>query len=268
MADITDPAEEFANVCRALRSSANESGADFLAGKFQTQPWTHEFYQILFAIVERGHYLKEVIENLDGAEHIASQLKTNIDNILSAFRAQSLGGSWKNAAPNYLGENNVGPVMVLSALIRPKISYPSLGPEERNEILQEVATLLGWLEDHQLQDRDFLRQAMIDGLKQFRFRLERVRWLGYGYALCSLKEVIGAYLALHRDYVDDGSMPMVGATLKKVEEGIRTIYQKAGVVKEFVETADFFVKAYGVAAMYVNASTGGIAGLLTFQGGT
>ncbi|MBI1402710.1 MAG: hypothetical protein GC147_05815 [Porphyrobacter sp.] len=146
------------------------------------------------------------------------------------------------------------------------MSYPEISDEEREEILSEVAQLREWLEQHQVADQDFLRQAMIDGLRQFEFRLSRVRWFGYGYALNSLKDVIGAYFALERGYLDDGSMPIIGATLQKVGEGLKSIYQKAGFAKDAVERTDFIIRAYGAASIYMNAHSGGVTGLLTFSG--
>lgn len=264
MPTITDPAEEFADVCKALSGAPNTAGANWLAEKFGTEPWSREFYQVLFAIVERGYYLIDLVGEMEEAAHIAPSVQADIKGILQAFSAQGLGANWTQISKQSLGKDKVGSVVVLSALVRQKIKYPKLTPEERDEVLELVDEMIEWLRKHQLTDQDFIRQAIIDGLAQFRFRLERVRWLGYGYAIESLREVIGAYFALERGFVDDGSMPVVEATLKKVAEGVKKIYEKVGVVKEATEHADFLLKAYGAASLYANANAGGIAGLLTF----
>lgn len=266
MASVTDPAQEFALVCQSLANPSNSSGADWLASQFETEPWSREFYLVLLAIIDRGYYLIDFVEDLSGAEHIAPQIRRNVETILHAFQAQSLGGNWQHAGSGYLSAENVSPILILSALIRPHVSYPLLDDEERSELLIDVGNLIEWLEDHQLSDQDFIRQALIEGLVQFQFRLKRVRWLGYGFALESLKEVIGAYFALERGYVDDGSMPLIGAVLQKVGEGLTKIYRKAGVAKEATDRADFLLKAYGAASLYAHANAGGIAGLLTFSG--
>lgn len=266
MAEITDPAEEFVSVCTALSRQSTVAGANWLAENFETEPWSRDFYQVLFAIVERGYYLIDLVNSIEGAEHIAPQIERNVHGILDAFKPQGLGAAWHQSGKLKLTQENIGPIQVLSALVRPKVSYPKLSEDERVEIVALVDELLGWLDDHQISEQDFIRQALIDGLLQFRFRLERVRWLGYGYAIESLKEVIGAYLALERGFVDDGSMPVVKAMLQKVGEGIKAIYASAGVAKDATDRADFLLKAYGAASMYANANTGGVAGLLTFGG--
>ncbi|WP_133365034.1 hypothetical protein [Qipengyuania sediminis] len=266
MVEITDPAEEFALVCKALANSTNATGADWLASQFDVDAWSKEFYLILFAIIERGHYLIEFVEDLPSAAHISDQVRSNIEGLLQGFRLEHLSGSWQSYGAPHLTAANVSPILVLSAIIRPHVSYPRLSDEERETLLTEVGTLTDWLEEHQLQEQDFIRQALIEGLIHFHFRLKRVRWLGYGFALESLKEVIGAYMALERSYVDDGSMPMVGALLQKVSEGLKRIYDIAGVAKETTDRADFLLKAYGAASLYAHANAGGVAGLLTFGG--
>jgi hypothetical protein len=261
---LTDPAEEFAALCVSLRGGTNQTGAQWLADRFETDPWSKEFYQVLFAIVERGHYLIELVENLDGAEHIKSHVQTNLKHILGAFNAQSLNANWKQVSQNSLGQDNVGPIAILSAVVRPNVCYPMLDEAERSEVLDLTHNLLEWLSDHQLSEQDFIRQALIDGLTEFNFRLQRVEWLGFGYTLEGLRDVIGAYFALERGHNDEVEMPLVGATLKKVSEGLSKIYEKAGVAKDATETADFLLRAYGAAALYTNGNAGGVAGLLTF----
>jgi len=129
-----------------------------------------------------------------------------------------------------------------------------------------VQRTLGFLRDHQLERQDFIRQALIEGLEQFIFRLERLRWLGWGYSLEALKDVIGAYFALERGFDTEGGDQIMDATLRKVAGALRSIYSKAGAAKDVVETSDFFLKAYGAAAIYLNTSSGGVSGLLTFGG--
>lgn len=266
MPNITDPAAEFASLCQVLSQGSRESGATWMAENFETDAWSRDFYRILFAIVERAHFLKSVVYKIEEARHIADQANIHLDEILRAFNPQNLGGTWSNSGMQQLGPQHVGPIVMLSAVIRPHIQYPLLSTDEREEILELANELNAWLVDHQLNEQDFIRQALINGLDEFIFRLERLRWLGWGYSLEALKDVIGAYLALEKGFVDDNSMPMVDATLKKVAGGIRAIYEKAGVAKDVTETSGFMLKAYGTAAAFLNASTGGVQGLLTFGG--
>lgn len=266
MPAVTDPAEEFALVCKALSGSSKESGANWLAKNFKTDPWSEDFYQILFAIINRAHFLKKLIGSLEETKHLAPQASRHLDNILNAFKPQSLAGTWASTGANYLGDANVAPVLMLSGSIRQNIKYPKLTDDEREDILGLSRDLLLFLHEHQLEDQDFIRQALIDGLEQFIFRLERLRWLGWGYSLEALKDVIGAYLALEHGFDPKDGNQMIDATLRKVAGSLKSIYAKAGTAKEVVDTADFILKAYGTAAIYLNASSGGINGLLTFGG--
>lgn len=266
MADLTDPAEEFASLCRALSPATDKKGVDWLAEKFETEAHSFEFYQILFSIIDRANYLTQITAQIPAAAHIAPQINKNIARILLAFRAPHLAAAWKTHGSPYLQEDNVGPISILSAVIRNHVSYPALEEQERADLLQHVGDLLKWLEEHQLSEQDFIRQALIDGLRQFEFRVQRLQWLGWGYTLQSLKDVISAYMALERGYSDENEMPVVAATLKKVGDTLKAIYTTAGVAKDTVERADFILKAYGAASLVVHAKVGGIAGLLTFAG--
>lgn len=266
MAELTDPAHEFASLCRALSKPANEKGVDWLASKFNTEPHSYEFYQILFTIVERANHLKQITLQIPEAAHIAPQIENNINHILVAFQAPHLAQSWKTHGSPYLQADNVSPILILSAVVRNHFAYPLLDEEDRADLLSQVDELLGWLEGHQLSEQDFIRQALIDGLRQFKFRVERLQWLGWGFTLQSLRDVIAAYMALERGFTDENSMPVVAATLKKVGDALRAIYTTAGVAKDTVESADFILKAYGAASMVAHAKIGGIAGLITFTG--
>ena len=196
MANLTDPAHEFAALCRRLRPPTNTRGSDHLAELFKTDPHSDEFYQIISTIIDRANQLKVLVSKIDGTAHIASEINNNISNILRTFQVSHLAGQWGTHGSPHLQEDNVGPIMILSAAIRPHISYPALTDDERAEILQDVETLLVWLQEHQLNEQDFIREALIEGLRQFAFRLERTQWFGWGYTFQSIKEVIGAYLAL------------------------------------------------------------------------
>lgn len=266
MTELTDPALEFATLCRTLRPAADTKGAEHLAAMFNTDPHSHEFYQIIYTILDRANYLRLLISDIPEARHVASEINGNISGIVRAFQVSGLAGQWKTYGTPFLQENNVGPIMGISPLVRLKVSYPSLSEEEWASILQDTKKLIGWLEGQQLVEQDFIRQALINGLQLFVFRIERIKWLGWGCALQSLKDVIAAYMALERGYVDDGSMPIVGAMLKKVGDGLRTIYAKAGVAKDAVDRADFILRAYGAASLVAHAKAGGVVPLLTFGG--
>lgn len=264
MPSVTDPAEELATVCKVLGQSSKLSGADWLARNFDTQPYSEGFYKVLFSIIDRAHGLKKIVSSLDETAHLSEQADRHLDGILNAFRPNHLGGTWSSGGASSLSDANVAPVMMLSASVRPHIRYPKLSDDERDEILKITEDLLSFLREHQLEKHDFIRQALIDGLEQFAFRLNRLKWLGWGYSLEALKDVIGAYLALERGFDAESDGQMIDATLRKVAGALKSIYSRAGTTKQAVETADFFLRAYGTAAIYINSTSGGVSGLLTF----
>jgi len=140
-----------------------------------------------------------------------------------------------------------------------------LSDDEQAALLLEVSQLLEWLGQHQLAERDFIRQAITDGLRQFQFRLERIGWLGWGYALDSLREVIGAYLALERGVEDPQSAPDAEAVLRKTAAFTKGVFAKVGSIRETAGDVAFMVLAYEQVVKIAQGKAS-IAGLLTFAG--
>ncbi|HQS96969.1 MAG TPA: hypothetical protein PK823_10805 [Novosphingobium sp.] len=266
MQRVTDPAEEFAILCQSLAVDSAESGAIFLASVFEVEAWSFKFFQIIFCVVERAEYLRKLVNELPECSHIAELINDNLNGILTAFRASGMGRPWKDHGSPYLRPHNTGPIRILSASIRPKISYPSLTTEEICDVTLVVGDLIDWLLEHQMSENDFVRQALIDGLTQFKFRIDRLEWLGWGYALHSLKDVVSAYLALQKCIPEDNPTPLMKAFNQKVLSGIRNIYDGIGASKDMIERSDFVLKAYGASSIVLNFKDGGIAGLLTFAG--
>lgn len=189
MPSVTDPAEEFVLLCQNLASRSNDSGATFLASQFNVEPWSFEFFQIIFCIVERAEQLRRLVTDIPECSHISEHVKGSLANITMAFQAQAMGRSWAEHGFPHLGPSNTGIILGLSAHIRTKISYPKLDSDELLELKTIASELLNWLQEHQLNEHDFVRQAMVEGLQNFLFRLERLHWLGWGYALQSLRAV-------------------------------------------------------------------------------
>jgi len=142
------------------------------------------------------------------------------------------------------------------------VSYRKLSDAEVDEIFGEVEALRGWLSEHQLAEQDFIRQALLEGLERFLFRLERLSWLGWGYTLESLKEVVAAYMLLERKGIDPSEDPNSAAILQKVDATLKSVYQKVGVVKDVADMGDWLLKLYGAGALIYQSSPA-IAGLLT-----
>jgi hypothetical protein len=259
MATITDPARELVDICSRLSAPSNRSGQDILAEAFGVQAWSTEFFQILFLISQRIDGLVEIVQELEMDQDLLDEAVQHVRAIQQAFTPSGVQNAWSHATNHYISPTHVGPVRMLVPQVRASRSYPKLDEEETAEILGSVEELLGWLKERQLHENDFVRQTIIDGLEQFHFRLSRIEWVGWGYSLQALRDVIGAYLALERGTLDLAAAPDADAVLRKVSNLVASVFEKIKVTKEFAETGDFMLKAYGAATLLIQGKQG-IAG--------
>jgi hypothetical protein len=142
------------------------------------------------------------------------------------------------------------------------VAYRKLSEDEVAEIESEVSALVEWLNEHQLSEQDFLRQALLDGLCEFLFRVRNLRWLGWGYTLDSLRDVITAYMFLQRGELSPASAPDAEAMLQHVGATLKSVYAKVGTVKKAAETVNWLLGAYGAGTLVYNEARPFIAGLL------
>ena len=263
MTTLTDPARELADVCANLAPQSEERGDNYLAKHFGVPAWSREFYQILFCITDRADFLISVVADLDLDDDFKADAVSHIAGVKEAFSINGMSNAWKNFGAPRVGSQNAQPIKMLSALVRQKIAYPKLSDEELDELVAEVDTLAGWLTDHQIKEQDFIRQAILDGLSHFRFRLARLRWVGWGYTLESLRDVIGAYMALERGIQEASVDPVAKALLKKVGAFVKEFYEKTKFARDVTETGDFMLRAYGAVSLIAHGSH--IAGLISSQ---
>jgi hypothetical protein len=217
MTSFTDPARELADLCQRLNqpSAANTHAFNFLATQLEVPAWSAQFFALIFAIAQRIEDLKDIVETLEMDDDIRRETLTDLDAIKSAFSPNGLSNTWNNAMQNCLSPAQVKPLRTLSQQVRGKYPVPRLSADERETLLADVDQLLEWLREHQLVEQDFIRQALIDGLTQFRHRLERLEWVGWGYTLQSMRDVIGAYLALERGLPPQDQEPAATAILRR-----------------------------------------------------
>jgi hypothetical protein len=262
MTTLTDPARELAEICTQLSITTSETGLLVLAREFGVDSFSAEFYQILFTIQSRIDELVEIVATIEMDDDYQQEAIQHIQQIRHAFSQNGIGNQWNHSVGSYISPAQLGPLKMLSTMVRSKYSYPKLTDEEQADLLTEIDQLLEWLGEQQLYEHDFIRATLIDGVKQFRFRLARLKWVGWGYATQSLREVIGAYLALEVGMPDPSVSPDIVAVMAKVRAMINKVYQKAGLVKDVLELAGFGLKAYGAIALSKSAPEA-ITALLT-----
>jgi hypothetical protein len=256
----TDPARELAELCTRLNVNDGTRGDEFLATQFDVDAWSTEFLIILSCIVERADFLIAIVNDLELDSDFKQEASSHIQSIKNVFNLNALSNNWNGYAIKHLGAHNVQPLKMLSPMVRQKVSYPKLTDEELEDLLSDVDQLSAWLNEHQTKEQDFIRQAILDGLTRFRFRLERVGWVGWGYTLDSLRDVIGAYMALERGLPPEGKDPVAKAVLKKVGAFVRDFYEKTKFAKDIVDTGDFMLRAYGALALVTHSSA--VVGLI------
>lgn len=252
MVTMTDPARELAEMCEALSAQSNKRGDEHLASFFSVRPWSPEFYQILFCIVERISSLMALVDLLEMDSDLKKRAISHLEILSGAFHLNAISNIWNPQGPGFqlLRREDTAAVMMLSPQIRTKISYPKLSDAELKDILALVDELSGWLGEQQLIEQDFIRQSIIEGLSNFRFRLERIKWLGWGYTLESLREVVGAYLALERGLQNSSvEQPNAEAILKKVGKFLEEFYEKTEIAKGLIGTGDMVLRIYGALSM-------------------
>lgn len=260
---LTDPARELAELCEQLQHATETKGENFLAEHFSVPAWSPEFFHIVFAISERCTLVKRIVSDLEIDEDYKSEISEHIALIMEAFSATSMRTRWDQFGNIRVGALNVQPVKAISPLVRQRVKYTKIVNEDIVAIENEVATLLEWLKEHQLSEQDFIRQALIDGLDRFLFRLMKLQWVGWGYTLESLRDVIGAYLLLERGGIDAKVNPDAAAAFQKVGSFIKYVYGKVGVAKQAQEKGEWLLKMYGLGSLIYQAGGPLISGYLS-----
>jgi len=266
MAEETDLAQEIAALCDWLNLDSADAGDKFLAERFEVQPWSAEFFEIVFIIIQRTHDLERLLRGADVFQSVVDGGANHLAQIRLAFAKQSLQARWTDAGKHYVGAAHSSPVRMLSGSIPKACRYPKLTSEETEELVGMVKKLLGWLQDHQLSEKDFIRESLIEGLERFLFRLERLRWFGWGYSVESLREVIGAYMALERG-LDPIRNPDAKATLRMVRVVIQKAFSYGTKAKDATETGGWLLECYRAAVTYGPAAASFVAGYLTHRPG-
>lgn len=259
---LTDPARELAELLTVLQGgNPNLQGDVFLAGHFGVDAWSQDFLRIIATIMDRLIELKMIVAELDLDDDYRAEMVGHVEQVASAFSLHGFVNPWSAIGAKQVSPHNVQPIKGLSGMVRQRIAYRKLSDEDLIELAAMIDELTGWLSKHQLTEQDFIRQALLEGLQQLRFRLEKFKWLGWGYALDSLRQVIGAYMMLERQDLDPQVRPDAAAMLVKTGAAIKAVYEKMQVVKGMTETGDWLLKAYGTLAL-VHQAFPGISGLL------
>lgn len=252
---LTDPARELATTLERLAAEPNEAIDARLARELGHATWSPEVFKVLFEIDQRCAFVSDLISELPLDEDVAEEAQTSIAKMRGVIGSKSVLGTNTNGIRATLSGSNITILKMLSAQIREKVSYELLSNEEREEVIASVEEFIGWLEKLQTEEADFVRQALIEGLRNFVFRAKNLHWFGTGYTLASLKDVLAAYLALEGVICTQPDNQEVSkAVLMKAQACIKGVLEKFQIAKDVTDTADWALRAYGAVAAIADGS--------------
>jgi hypothetical protein len=244
MPAVTDPARELAEIAQRLTQSSSSAGEIFLAGLFGVEAWSTEFMKIIVCILERADLVAKVVQQSRAMDddHKANAL-SDLSRFKQAFAGTSLRIAWNQGEGGLAIMRDHGrPIQYLSQTVRAEVRYPKLSQEEVADLLQLIDAYLNEL-DASDEGPEFVRQAIRDGLTTFRFQLERIGWMGSGYALAAFREVMFVYEAskYHFSHEDNFDASAVLAGLWSI---LTKFKKKADEAKSWGDTAQSAWKLY------------------------
>lgn len=243
MVSVTDPARELAEIAERLTQGSSAPGEKFLAEKFGVEPWSTDFVKIIACILERADHVATVVENSSMDEDHKKNALNDLSQFKEGFIGNSLRQAWNHAGCGLpLMKDHGRPLQYLSPTVRAEVRYPKLSDAEVAEFLELIDA---YVEELELSEEgpEFVRQAIRDGLAAFRFRLEKIGWMGSGYALVAFREVMMVYEASKFQFSDTGNVD--SSDLLRGLWGILTKFKKkSDEAKSWGDTAESIWKIY------------------------
>ena len=260
----TDPARELASTLEQLTNHPNPNATldTAIAGLARVEAWSSGFFLVLFELIRRCELVEQEIDRLPLDDDVKADAVRSIQKMQVYLNQKQIMNQSVAQSKSPLGGQNITILKMLSSQVRENLSYELLAEEQREELLEEVRQLISWLREQQDEETDFIRQALIDGLVSFEFRLDRLGWFGAGYVIDGLKEVLHAYLALQ------GAIPevsngdeLIKAMLLKTRGFMAKAVETFNFAKGASENTGWALQVYGAAsALHDGSQT--ISGLL------
>lgn len=140
-----------------------------------------------------------------------------------------------------------GPIRFMSKTLREQVTYPRLSDQEVDELIARIDIYLDEIKTS--EEPLFIRQAITDGLTAFRFQLDKIGWMGSGYALSTFRQLISIYDQSFHYY---GSMdnPDPEAFLSGLLSILKHYKSKIDTATGWWNTADALFKGYRLASSF------------------
>lgn len=244
MTAVTDPARELAEIAERLTQSSSSPGETFLPAQFGVEPWSTDFVKIIGCILERADLVGRIVQQSTAMD---DDHKTSALNDLAQFK-QGFTGTALRVAWNQAGgglpimKDHGRPIQYLAPIVRAEVRYPKLSDAEIVEFLDLIDA---YVEELKKSDEgpEFVRQSILDGLAAFRFQLEKIGWVGSGYALSAFREVMIVYEASKFQFSDTGNVDS-SAVLKGLWNILTKFKKAADEAKGWSDTAESAWKLY------------------------
>lgn len=247
MATLTDPARELGEIAARLIAGSSSNGVAFLAQQFGVESWSTEFMKIIACIMERADLVARIVRQSDLDDDHKDKAMEHLTNFKTGFTGASLSNHWNNSGHGLtIMKDHGSPIQFLSQTVRPFVKYPKLTNEEVTELIQLIDSYLSEVSKSD-EGPEFVRQAIIDGLTMFRFQLEKLGWMGSGYALAAFREVVAVYEMSQREFVSDGNLN-AEAVLRGFVGILTSFKKKVDEAKGWKDTAENVWNFYGIAS--------------------
>ena len=247
MATLTDPARELSEIAARLTVGSGSNGAAFLADQFGVESWSTEFMKIIVCIMERADLVARIVRQSDLDDDHKDKAIEHLTTFKTGFVGGSLGSHWNTAGQGLtIMKDHGSPIQFLSQTVRPFVKYPKLTDEETTELIQLIDTYLSEVSKSD-EGPAFVRQAIIDGLTMFRFQLEKLGWMGSGYALAAFREVVAVYEMSQREFASDGTLD-AEAVLRGFSGILTSFKKKVDEAKGWKDAAENVWNFYSIAS--------------------
>lgn len=244
MTTVTDPARELAEIAERLTQGSSSPGETFLAQQFGVAEWSTDFVKIIACILERADLVANIVGKSDAMDddHKASALN-DLAQFKQGFTGTALRTAWNQGGGGLpIMKDHGRPIQYLAPIVRAEVRYPKLSEAEIAEFLDLIDAYVAELTESD-EGPEFVRQAILDGLATFRFQLERIGWMGSGYALTAFREVMLVYEASKYQFSDAGDVD-ASAVLKGLWDILTKFKEKADKAKSWGDTAESLWKVY------------------------
>jgi hypothetical protein len=242
MASVTDPARELAEIAAKFDVGSSLRADQVITSSTGFQAWSTQFHQLVASIHERADLVGRMLPRSGLDPDLVDDALRDITEFKRGFQPSAIGQASNHSGSTAAIMRMQGrPMQYLSIAVRQFESYPRYTQEEAIELVALIDEYLEHLSVHG-DSLAFVLSAIREGLAALRFRLANVTWVGSGYALQSLRDV----MFIHREAAADEhvmSNPDAEAFVRGFGVVIGRVLQVVKSAKDYSEASSWAFKA-------------------------